>query len=506
MNVISGIATGLGAIFNFQSIGMIFIGVVVGIIFGAIPGLTATMGIGLCLPLTFGMNPVVAMALLCGLYIGGISGGLISAILLNIPGTPSSIATCFDGHPLADKGEAGKALGVGITYSFLGGLFSFLVLFLMAPPLANVALKFGPFEYFALAVFSLTLIASLAGESLAKGLASGLLGFMLAMFGMAPVDAFPRFTFGVHSLDNGFDMLPVLIGLFAISEILETAGMNETVKEKDIRSFKIKGLFGFSFAEFKANIWNFIRSSLIGMGIGILPGIGGGTSNMLSYICAKKSSKDPERFGTGIIDGIVASEAANNASIGGALVPLLTLGIPGDTVTAMLIGAFMIHGISPGPLLFQNNADLVYGIFASLLVANVIMLVVEFLGLKLFVQVLRVPKHYLLPIILSLCVVGAYGLNNRVFDVFTIFVFGLIAYGLKKFGYPFPPVILGFILGPMLELNLRRGLMLTQGNFLPFLTSPIGAPFLMIALVVSIGTVRQNMKKRKAGNGSYART
>jgi putative tricarboxylic transport membrane protein len=489
-------AVGFSAILTVKALMLILAGVVVGIVFGAIPGLTATMAVALCLPITFGMGPIQGMALLIGLYIGGISGGLISAILLKIPGTPSSIATCFDGSPLAVRGEAGKALGVGIVYSFLGGLFSFLVLFFIAPPLADFAVQFGPFEYCAIAIFSMTMIASLASSSLSKGMASGLIGMIAAMVGVAPIDSFPRFTFGIHELDNGFDLLPALIGLFAISEILKAAERELSIKDAKIMDFKIKG-FGFSMAEFKGQIGNFIRSSLIGTGIGILPGIGGGVSNLLAYGAAKNSSKNPEKFGTGIIDGVVASETANNATIGGALVPLLTLGIPGDTVTAMLLGGLMIHGIIPGPLLFQSNGDLVYAIFASLIVANLFMLIVEFYGLRIFVRLLKIPKFYLLPVILALCVVGAYGVNNRIFDVGTILIFGILGYVMEKFKFPLPPIILGFILGPIAEVNLRRGLMSSNGSFMPFVTQPIAAFFLAVAVYSSVTSVLKNRKRSR---------
>jgi len=487
-------AAGFQSVFAFYPLAAIVAGVAVGIVFGSIPGLTATMAVALCLPMTFGVDPILGMSLLCGLYVGGISGGLISAILINIPGTPSSVATCFDGHPMAARGEAGKALGIGILYSFLGGLLSFAVLFFLAPPLARFALRFGPFEYFSVAVFSLSLVAGLAGRSLSKGVASALIGVAAGMIGMAPIDSYKRFTFGLTELDGGFDLLPVLIGLFATSEILKEAEASLHPQTVEVQTFRMTGFMGITWSEFKAQTWNFLRSSTIGTWIGILPGIGGGTSNLLAYMAAKNSSKQPEKFGTGIIDGIVASESANNASIGGAFIPLLTLGIPGDTVTAMLLGGFMIHGIVPGPLLFQSNGELVYGIFVALLVANVVMLAMEYFGLRIFVRLLRIPKHYLLPVILAMCVVGAYGLNNRVFDVWTILAFGVLGYVLDKFGYPFVPLILGFILGPMAETNLRRGLMTSRGSVLPFLTRPISGLFLAGAVIYAIAAVCKNMK------------
>jgi len=487
---------GFSQILALKPLILIFLGVGVGIVFGAIPGLTATMAVALFLPLTFGMHPVDGMALLIGLYIGGVSGGLISAILINIPGTPSSIATTFDGHPMAEKGEAGKALGAGIFYSFLGGWFSFLVLFFIAPPLADVALKFGPPEYFSIAIFSLTLIASLSTGSTIKGLMSGIVGVLLSCVGTAPIDAFPRFTFGFHELDGGFNLLPALVGLFAITEILKTAESDIEIKLDHIATYRIKG-FGFSGKEFVQQLGNFIRSALIGTGIGILPGIGGGTSNILSYIAAKKMSKHPEKFGTGILDGIVASETANNASIGGALVPLLAMGIPGDTVTAMLLGGLMIHGLSPGPLLFTTSGNIVYGIFAALIVANFMMVLMEYFGIRFFVRLLKIPKHIMLPIIIVFCVVGAYGLNNRVFDAWSVMFFGVIGYAFEKWRFPLAPVILGFILGPIAETNLRRGLMMTQGNFLPFLTKPVSGAFLVIALASVVYSVIKERKQAK---------
>ncbi len=476
---------GMAAVFSLQILSLLFLGTIVGIIFGAIPGLTATMAVALFLPITYSMGAAAGISLLVALYIGGTSGGLISAILLKIPGTPSSIATTFDGGPLMEKGQGAKALGIGIVFSFLGTMLSIVALVFIAPTLAEIALSFGPHEYFAIAIFSLTLIITLATGSMLKGLFSGLVGFVFATVGIAPVDAITRFTFGQVELNSGFEILTVLIGVFAISEVIKVA---ESVKQetdaeiKQVNMKEIKG-FGFSWKEFFGQIPNGIRSALIGIGIGILPGIGAGTSNIVAYIIAKKRSKYPEKFGTGVIDGVVASETSNNAGIGGAMIPLLTLGIPGDAVTAVLLGGFMIHGIQPGPLLFATQGVLVYTIFAALILSTIMMLIVEFYGLRIFVKLLAVPKHILLPIIMVLCVVGAFGLSSRVFDIWTILVFGLVGYGFVKFGIPQAPFIIGFILGPMAEVNFRRGLMLSDGNFMGFLTNPISSSFLVLALL-----------------------
>lgn len=490
---------GFASVLTFNGVLMILLGTMLGLLFGSIPGLTATMAIAICLPITYGMTPAEGMALLMGLYIGGVSGGLIPAILLKLPGTPSSIATTFDGYPMSQKGESKKAFSYAIIASFLGGLVSILILMLISPPLAQFALKFGPYEYFAVALFSLTLIASLSGDSLVKGILSGLIGMAFALVGSAPIDAFPRFTFGMSSLDAGFNLLPALIGLFAVSEILITS-------ERKVKSLKGKALdyqskgAGLSLKEMSAQSWNFVRSSAIGVGIGILPGIGGGTSNILSYIAAKNQSKKPEEFGKGTPDGVVASETANNASVGGALVPLISLGIPGDTVTAMLLGGLIIHGLTPGPLLITQNGDIVYAIFAALLIANVFMLVMLMGGMRYFVKLLSIPQNILLPIIIVLCVVGAFGVNNRLFDVSALLIFGLIGYFFIKFGFPLIPIILGFILGPILETNLRRGLMLSQGDFTPFVTEPIAAFFLGFAALSIILKVWQGRKTKKSGS------
>lgn len=475
---------GMVAIFSPHIFVLVVLGVAVGIIFGAVPGLTAVMAIALCLPMTYGMGPDAGIALLVALYIGATSGGLISAILLKIPGTPASIATTFDGGPMMEKGQGAKALGVGIVFSFLGTIVSIVALVFIAPWLARAALSFGPHEYFSIAIFALTLIATLSTGSMVKGLFSGVAGFVFATVGIAPVEAIRRFTFGQTELNSGFEILTVLVGVFAISEVISVA---ETVKhERGVvtGSVNLRGIkgFGFSWREFFGQIPNAARSSVIGIGVGILPGIGAATSNMISYIVAKKRSRHPEKFGTGIIDGVVASETANNAGIGGAMIPLLTLGIPGDGVTAIMLGGFLVHGIQPGPMLFVSQGPLVYTIFAALIAAAVMMLVLEFYGLRLFIRLLAVPKHILLPIILVLCIVGAFGLSSRMFDVWTILLFGLIGYGFVKFRIPAAPFILGFILGPMAETNLRRGLMLSDGDFGGFLTQPISGVFLVLAL------------------------
>ncbi|MGE4282991.1 MAG: tripartite tricarboxylate transporter permease [Clostridia bacterium] len=477
---------------------LIFAGVGIGIIFGSLPGLTATMAITMCLPLTYVMTPIAGMSVLVALYIGGISGGLIAAILLNIPGTPSSVATCFDGSPMAEKGESGKALGAGIVFSFLGTIFGLTMLLIISPVLAKIAIKFGPFEYCALAMFSLSLVITLTGKDLPKGLTSALIGVMLATVGLAPIDAAKRFTFGNVQLNGGFSLLVLLIGLYAMTEVLATA--EKTLESDDYTvktDVRIKG-FGFSLKEFFSQLYNSLRSAFIGLGVGILPGIGGGISCMLAYTVAKNQSKYPEKFGTGIIDGIVASETANNATIGGAMIPLLTLGIPGDSATAMLLGGLMIHNVAPGPLIFQKSGSVVYGIYTAMLLASVAMLILEFWGMRIFMRILKIPKSYLLPVVIVLCIVGAFGANNRMFDVWTVLVFGILGYGFIKAKFPLPPMILGFILGPIFELNFRRVVQHAQISPYAVFQQPIAIVFFIITILVIVfslrSTKRENMK------------
>jgi putative tricarboxylic transport membrane protein len=495
---------GFLAIGHISTLALILAGVVIGIIFGAIPGLSGVTCLALMLPLTFGMGPVDGLSFLLGIYVGAVSGGLISAILLDIPGTPSSIATCFDGAPLARKGEASKALGVGIVFSFIGGTISALILTYFGPPIAKVALRFSPYEYSAVILFALTTVSGLASGNIIKGLISCMLGISLAFVGIDTLTAYSRFTMGVGELDAGFNLVSVLIGLFAVSQILEVAaGEKKKIVAAKAKAVKIKG-FGFSMKEFTSQLKNAFSSGLIGLGIGILPGIGGNISNLLSYAYVKKRSKYPEKFGTGVIDGIVASETSNNAAVGGALITLLTLGIPGDNATALILAGFMIHGIAPGPLLFKTSGDLVYALFAAFLVANVFMLICEFGGLRLFVKILSVPKSILLPVVIIFCTIGAFSSNNRIFDIGIMIVFGFIGYTLKRFKYPHSPLVVGFILAPLLEENIRRSLMRSEGSVMPLLTSPISATFLVLSVLMIVFAFISERKEAKKAEAAAA--
>lgn len=486
------------ALLNPVCLGLIFFGVVIGIIFGAVPGLSSTMAMILFLPMSFGMEPMNGISLLIGLYLGGISGGLISAILLKIPGTASSIATVFDGGPMADKGKAGEALGVGILTSFVGGLISIFALMFISPYLAKVTLAFTSAEYFSIAVFALTIISSLSGNSLINGILAGLFGITLSMVGIAPVDGAIRFTFGQSKLYGGFDSVVILIGLYAVTDIIMSGfGRKHILGTGTKYKYSMRG-YGIGVKEYLSHWRNIIQSALVGLGIGILPGIGGSTASLLSYTAAKETSKYPEKFGTGIVDGVIASETANNAVIGGSLIPLITMGIPGNVATAVFLGGLTIHGISPGPLVFQKSGEYIYGIFIALLVANVFMIICERAGLRFFVKMLDIPKYILLPIVMVCCVIGAYCSNFSIFDVWCVAVFGLIGLLFKVLKVPATPMIIGFILGSMTEENLRQALMQTGGDWSIFVTRPISLIFLIVAVLSVAMTIRKQLKKNKA--------
>lgn len=485
---------GFAAILNPVTLLLIVGGVVGGIVFGAVPGLSAFTALALFLPITFGMEPVNGISFLISIYVGGLSGGLISAILLGIPGTPSSIATCFDGFPMAQKGDAGKAMGLGIVFSFVGGIFGALVLVFLGPMIANVALRFGPYEYFAVILFALTTVSGLSAGNITRGLLACLLGIALSFVGIDRLSAYSRYTMGVSQLAAGFNLVPLLIGTFAVSQIIETAAKGSN-KLESVPAAKIKG-FGFGIKEFFYQMKNAIPAAVIGLVVGILPGIGGNVSNLLAYAYCKKRSKYPEKFGTGIADGIVASETANNSTIGGALIVLLTLGIPGDNATSMVLAGFQIHSITPGPLLFKTSSALVFALFAAFMLANLVMMIAELMGIRLFAKVLSIRSAFLLPVVIACCCVGSFSANNRIFDVLIMMVFGLVGYILKQFKFPLAPMVVGFILAPLLEENVRRSLMRSEGSMIPILASPIALVFFILTAFMVILAIRSEWKER----------
>ncbi|MDA1017965.1 MAG: tripartite tricarboxylate transporter permease [Planctomycetota bacterium] len=474
---------------------LMMLGTALGIIVGAIPGLTGAMLISLTLPLTFTMPYGEAMVLLVSMYVGSISGGLITATLLRMPGTPASMMTTLDGYPLAKSGQPGRALGLGISASFVGGLVSWGFLAALAKPMADWSTRLGNFEFFALVLLALVSIASVAGESLLKGLLAGMLGILLPLPGIDPATSRPRLTLGFVEVNNGFELLPVLIGLFAITQIIDE--ILHLGRRGELVPVDRRGIW-MSWSDWSAQKWNLLRSSVIGTWIGILPGIGANIGSVMAYSAAKNFSKTPEEFGCGSEEGIVASEAANNATVGGALIPLISLGIPGSVIDAILLGAMVIHRLQPGPLLFKSNPDVVYTIIATALVANVFMFVFMLLSVGWLSKLMYVPRWLLIPTVLVFCVTGSYALSNRMFDVWVMLAFGLGGFAMQKLRIPLAPFVIGFVLGRIAEDNLIGALMQSGGSYWPFFQRPISAVLLAVSAVMFVWPI----VKRRSSPGS----
>ncbi|WP_117232639.1 tripartite tricarboxylate transporter permease [Vibrio maerlii] len=472
---------------------VLIFGVVGGIVLGALPGLTATMGVAILLPFTFGMEPTAALVMLIGVYIGGIYGGSIAAILLKTPGTPASAATVLDGHTLAAKGQAARALSISAVASFTGGLISTIVLIAIAPLLANFALRFNAPEYFALALFGLTIIASVSSQNILKGLLAGTIGLLVSTVGLDPISSVPRFTFGVMDLYSGINVIPVLIGLFALSEALNQIEKILKEKKAEVGKFDHKLL---SKQDLKDMMPTAIKSGALGTSIGSVPGAGADISAFVCYNEAKRVAKDPDEFGKGSVRGLAAAEAGNNGVTGGSLVPLLTLGVPGDAVAAVLLGALIVQGLTPGPLLFAQNPDVVYGVFSSMLVANIVMLIVGLVGIRFFCRIIEVPKMLMIPIIIFLSVVGAYAINNSMFDVGIAISFGLLGFVLGKLEIPSSPILLAIILGPMAETNLRKALLMYDNSWSFLYERPIALAFVLLAIFSVYSTMKMKKKKQ----------
>jgi len=479
MAILNDLWLGLQEFGHLMPIFMMLIGVIVGIVVGVLPGLSPSIGVALMLPVTFGLSPISALVLLVSVYLASNYGGSITAIAINTPGTPGAVATTFDGYELTKQGKPLHALITSLTASTVGGIIGTIILILFSVPLAALALSFESYEYFALGVFGLTIISSLAGKSPIKGFISSGIGLLLITIGFDTQLPFSRFTMGISNLADGIEFIPALIGLFALGEIFYSIekGDSDKVDKKakvDLSStLPIKELLKLKMLMFK--------SAIIGTLVGCIPGAGGTIATFIAYDNAKSSSKHPEKFGHGSLEGVAAPEAANNGSVGGALVPLLTLGIPGSASTAVLIGALMIHKLNPGPELFNKEPGLVYGIFVSLFFANIFMLIIGLLGNKLWVKIIAAPKSMLYPIILALSFIGSYFIQNSVFDVGICISFGILGWLLKRGNFPTAPVILGLILGKMIEENLR--LSLIKGEWIDFFTRP--GSLIIIALAVT---------------------
>jgi putative tricarboxylic transport membrane protein len=486
-----------------MSIAAIGLGSLVGLIFGSIPGLTFTVALALALPISFSLDTVPAIGLLLGTYIGGMTGGSVSAILLGIPGTPSAAATVLDGHPMTKNGDASLALGTAVIVSVFGGIFSLVIMIVSVDLVSKVAISFGPAEIFALVLFGFSTICGLCGRSLLKGLISGVLGLMIMTIGLDAIEGVPRMTFGSINMMQGVNLLVALIGLFAVPFIIEALSERADPSAQPQKMSNVRPELP-SFRLLFRNLWLMIRCSFIGTGIGAIPGTGGAIASFLAYDHAKRFSKKPETFGKGNIEGVIAPETANNAVTGGTLIPLLSLGIPGDPATAIVLAGLMIHGLVPGPALFMNHASEVYGIYIAVVIAYVWVLGLQLLGIRVFVHVLRVPRDILAVVVLVLCTIGAYSIRNSPFDIYSMAVIGVAAYVLVAVRIPITPIILGMVLGPTLENEFRTAMMLSEGNSDIFYTSPTVIVFFSLAALVIVFQGMSELKikrieKHKAG-------
>jgi putative tricarboxylic transport membrane protein len=493
MMILQNLFAAFEQVFALNNLLLMAVGVLAGLIAGSIPGFTITMAVVLALPFTFGMSPIEGLSVMLGVYVGGLTGGMFASILIGIPGTPSAIATTFDGFPMARNGRPGLALGLGLWSSFMGGMISAVVLVFLAPTLAAIGLEFGPWDYFMLVCFALTIAASLSEGALIKGLIAGVFGMLIASVGDDHINGAARFTFGFSSLGSGFAFLPVLIGLFAFSQLLTDMSDSAAARKP-----MIAGHHAAVRMEHRAAIMlNFkhwitlVRSSFIGLFIGLLPAAGSSISNILAYDQTKKASKTPEEFGKGTPAGLIASESSNNATAGGALIMMMALGIPGDAVTAVMLGALTIHNIAPSPTFISTAPVLAYGIMVAYFLANFMTLIFTSGALRAFLLVTRVPLYILGVVILAYCAIGVFTLNNTTFDIWTLLIFGVLGFVMVKNGFPLTPMVLGVVLGPLAELNLSRSLS-TSDDLTLFFTRPWALFFIVMAAFSAFFPVYQS--------------
>jgi putative tricarboxylic transport membrane protein len=495
MDFLANLQLGFSIAFTPFNLIMAAAGVTVGTLIGALPGIGPVSGVALLLPLTFGMEPVSGIIMLASLYAGSMYGGTITSVLINTPGESASVVTCIDGYQMALQGRAGPALGVAAIGSFVAGTVGVVLLMLMSPLLARWALSFGPPETFALMLLGLTTVTGLTGDNALKGYISMVFGLMLAMVGFDIISGDARYAFGFNELLDGVEFLPVAIGLFGLGEVL--VGAEQAADMRILRArFGIRDvmLTATDWARSRAAI---ARGTVIGFLIGVLPGAGPTIASFLAYTLEKKVSKHPEEFGHGAIEGVAAPESANNAATGSAFIPLMTLGVPPNVVMAMLMGAFMIHGVQPGPLLMTQNPGLFWGVIASMYLGNVMLLILNLPLIGLWVQVLRVPYRILFPLILLFCLIGVYSVSNSIFDIYVMIGFGAVGYLMKKFDYEGAPLVLAFVLGPLLENNLRKSLILSQGDFAIFVTRPLSATCLALAVLLLVSPFLPALAQRR---------
>jgi len=469
-----------------------FFGVLIGTLVGVLPGLGPASAIAILLPATFKVTPVSSFIMLAGIYYGAMYGGSTTSILVNIPGEAASVVTCFDGYQMALKGRAGSALGIAAFGSFIAGTFAVIALTFVAPPLAGMALKFGPPEYFSMMVVGILLLTYLSSGSMIKALIMAGFGLILSGVGMDTIGGEFRFTYGIRMLLDGIPMVPTVMGLFGISEVLLNL---ETEIRRDLLESRVKNLLP-TLKDWGDSIWSVIRGTVLGFFLGIIPGGGAVIASFASYAIEKKISKHPEEFGKGAIQGVAGPEAANNAAAGGAFIPLLTLGIPANPVVAVLLGSLIIHGLQPGPMLLSKAPDVFWGTIVSMYIGNAMLLVLNLPLIPLWIQVLKVPYFLLYPLIFLFCLVGSYSIENNVGDVIIMLIFGIVGYLMKKFRYEGAPLVLALVLGKMLETTLRQSLILSRGEFSIFIFRPISLAFLIVAaflLIIPIVTQRKKL-------------
>jgi putative tricarboxylic transport membrane protein len=502
MDIFSHILLGAQVVFQPMNLLFCFLGVLMGTLVGVLPGLGPTAAIALLLPNTFHVSPVTAIIMLAGIYYGAMYGGSTTSILVNIPGEAASVITCLDGYQMALKGRAGPALGIAAFGSFIAGTVSVIGLMVVAPPLAKFALAFGPPEYFSLMLLGIIILIYLAAGSILKALMIFVFGLLLSTIGMDAISGTQRLTFGILELSDGVGLIPAIMGLFGVAEVI--ANVEEEMK-RDLVTAKVKNLLP-NLQDWKDSFWPIIRGSVLGFFIGILPGPAPVISAFSSYAIEKKLSKHPEKFGTGIIEGVAGPESANNAATGGAFIPLFTLGIPVNSVIAILLGAFMIHGIQPGPMIITKHPELFWGTVMSMYLGNAMLLVLNLPLIGLWVQVLKVPYPILFPLILLFCLIGVYSLNYSQVEIALMIGFGVFGYLARKFQFEMAPLVLAIVIGPMMENNLRLALVISQGNPMIFITHPISAVFIFItlALLISplvpwIGKRRQKLQEKVEG-------
>ncbi len=487
------LATGFAVALQPANLAYCFVGVFIGTLIGVLPGIGPVAAMSLLMPVTFYVAPESAIIMMAGIYYGSMYGGSTTAILINIPGEAASVVTTLDGYQMARQGRAGAALGVAAIGSFIAGTLAVVALMVLAPPLAAFAVRFGPAEYFSLMVFGLAILSYVTQGSILKSLMMACLGLTFGLVGIDSITAMPRLTFDRLELVDGVGIVPIVMGLFGIAEILLNI---EGKLQRTIVTTRIGKLLP-TVRDWIDCRWALVRGSVIGFILGVLPGTGSVISSFLSYAVEKRFAKDPARFGKGAIEGVAGPEAANNAAAGGAFIPLLTLGIPTGVVMALLLGAFVIHGVEPGPLLMVKHPELFWGVIASMYIGNLMLLVLNLPLIGLWVQVLRVPYRILFPMILLFCAIGVYSVNGSTFDLYLMIGFGVLGYLMKKFGFEPAPLVLAFVLGPMLENNLRKALILSQGDMTTFVTKPISAVCLGLAALLLISAILPALRARR---------